>query len=385
MASYPSRPQSFQYGERPISSRTSYPTFLSATESLQLQARWAWHGLYDAFRWNVLFRTIANDPEIRANVYKSILLNTISLASIYTFELIVEPFVRDQERWLHRNIGWFYHVMWLLPVVGTSFYLNSTWVTIIAKRTFVLQHGGRATAHQPAGYTGMLKAIATSAYRVVMVFTSLLVSFGLGIIPYAGPAASFVFFCWLDSYYCFEFVWVARGMSLSRRVRHLEERWAYYLAFGLPSTAVCMLGSGLASAALFALIYPAYIILAMYAHPLPLDPYNPLPPSGSHTAEEDNIRHPSPFVPIRIPVFGLVIWLNDSIVRVLSVGGGTPQTSTSGGKQRSRALSDASESVEAGESYELESKGISVPQSQPIPRQVRQTRERVTLSRRKLD
>lgn len=28
------------------------------------------------------------------------------------------------------------------------------------------------------------------------------------------------------------FVWMAREMSLSRRVRHLEERWAYYLAFG---------------------------------------------------------------------------------------------------------------------------------------------------------
>lgn len=35
------------------------------------------------------------------------------------------------------------------------------------------------------------------------------------------------------------FIWIARGLSLSRRVRHLEERWAYYLAFGasiLPST-----------------------------------------------------------------------------------------------------------------------------------------------------
>lgn len=45
----------------------------------------------------------------------------------------------------------------------------------------------------------MLKAIATSAYRVVMVFTSLLVSFGLGIIPYAGPVFAFIFFCWIDS------------------------------------------------------------------------------------------------------------------------------------------------------------------------------------------
>lgn len=65
-------------------------------------------------------------------------------------------------------------------------------------------------------------------------------------------------------------------MSLSRRIRHLEERWAYYLAFGLPffllgllpltpfkyiiglpSTAICTWGTGLANAAIFALIFPA--------------------------------------------------------------------------------------------------------------------------------
>lgn len=34
------------------------------------------------------------------------------------------------------------------------------------------------------------------------------------------------------SYYCFEFVWISRGLSLTRRVRHIEERWGYYLAFG---------------------------------------------------------------------------------------------------------------------------------------------------------
>ena len=29
-----------------------------------------------------------------------------------------------QQRWFHRNLGWFYQVLWLLPVVGASFYLN---------------------------------------------------------------------------------------------------------------------------------------------------------------------------------------------------------------------------------------------------------------------
>lgn len=120
----------------------------------------------------------------------------------------------------------------------------------------------------------------------------------------------------------------------------------------------------------------------MHAHPQPLDPYNPLPPSTSD-ADSNTIRHPSPFVPIRIPVFALVIWLNDSIVRVLSVGGGGP-THGSRGYQKSRDLTELSESVEMGESYEMKGKGDSGGVTTPLPR-IRQTRERVALSRRKLD
>ena len=56
--------------------------------------------------------------------------------------------------------------------------------------------------------------------------------------------------------------------------------------------------------------------MAMHARPVPLNPYNPLPVSGEAT-----IRHPSPFMPIRLPIFAVVIWLNDWLVRLLSVGG----------------------------------------------------------------
>jgi len=276
------------------------------------------------------------------------LLNSLSLVSIYVFDLILHPLVKDREIWYHRSIGRFYQVLWLLPVVGTSFYFNATWCSIIAKRTYILQHGGRPTPLPPASYTGILTAIATSAYRLVMAFTSLLVSLGLGYIPVLGPVAGFIFLCWVDSYYCFEFVWIARGLPLSRRIRHLEERWAYYFAFGLPSATLCNWGSSLANVALFALLFPIYIIMAMHARPAPIDPYNPMPPSKAYPGENEVIRHPSPFVPIRLPIFSIVIWSNDSIVRVLNVIGGRPIVRHKEAA-RSRAFSDASEMAEDGE------------------------------------
>ena len=52
------------------------------------------------------------------------LLNSVSLISVYTFDLVLQPLVRDKQQWLHRNVGWFYKVLWLMPVVGASLYLN---------------------------------------------------------------------------------------------------------------------------------------------------------------------------------------------------------------------------------------------------------------------
>ncbi|KAF8162907.1 etoposide-induced protein 2.4-domain-containing protein [Crassisporium funariophilum] len=355
-AHYAARPQAPQYpgSTARLSSRSSYPTFLSVQDSVLLQLSWAWRGLYDAFRWGTVFITIASDAEIRANVYKSLLLNSLSLVSIYVFDLLLLPLVKDQQKWFHRNIGWFYQVLWLFPVVGVSLYLNGTWCTIIAKRTYLLQHGGRPVASQPASYTGMLKAMATSAYRVVMVCTSVLVSLALHSVPVVGPVAGFIFLCWVDAYYCFEFVWIARGLSLSRRMRHLEERWAYYFAFGLPSAALCTWGTGLANAALFALFFPVFIIMAMHARPVPLDPYNPMPPMPSSKPEENEvIRHPSPFIPIRLPIFAIVIWINDAIVKVISVIGGRPIVRHKAAS-RGRAFSDPSENVEDGDAGHVE-------------------------------
>lgn len=64
---------------------------------------------------------------------------------------------------------------------------------------YTLQHGARAAAEPPATYGGILNALATSAYRGVMVFTSVVVSFSLRLVPLAGPALGFVFLCWVDA------------------------------------------------------------------------------------------------------------------------------------------------------------------------------------------
>lgn len=138
-----------------------------------------------------------------------------------------------------------------------------------------------------------------------------------------------------------------------------------------------MWGGTLANAAIFALVLPLYIIMATDARPVPTSPYNPtftaqntfamknlptnptrsvytrysagmdgLGPAGvvgssefeslsrqvfikqeidmdmeAEGEGEGEIRYPSPFVPIRLPVFTPVLWMMDRVVTV-TVGKG---------------------------------------------------------------
>ncbi|KAI0031496.1 etoposide-induced protein 2.4-domain-containing protein, partial [Vararia minispora EC-137] len=294
------------------SARASYPTFLPFTESLWLQARWALKGFIDANRWDLVVRLVASDAEVRSNIFKSLLLNSISLLSVSVLDFLLHPLARGRpENWLHRNLGLFYQILWITPVVGVSLYLNGAWCTLVAKRVYTLRYGLSSYVAPPSvstnTYIAFLHALATSAYRGAMIITSVALSYALGFIPLAGRPAEFVYFAWVDAFYCFEFVWIARGLSLSKRVRHLEEHWAYYLAFGIPVAAFCMWGSALANAAFFALLFPSYIIMATHARPAPDDPYNP--------SDAPSITHPSPYVPIRVPVFAPVIAIDDAVLR----------------------------------------------------------------------
>lgn len=79
--------------------------------------------------------------------------------------------------------------------------------------------------------------------------------------------------------------------------------------------------------------------MAMYANPKPDNPYQPLPPP-EHEANPAAI-FPSPFVPIRIPFFAPVIWLNDQVINLLDI-------STGGRRRRPSAGGHQMEGVEEG-------------------------------------
>ena len=132
--------------------------------------------------------------------------------------------------------------------------------------------------------------------------------------------------------------------------------------------------------------------MAMHARPVPKNPYNPsgdvngrsASPS-SNDASDSQIRYPSPFIPIRLPIFAPVLWLNDRVVSLLSFLGGPrarPMNSLEKeGARRPRALSDSTvESAEEG----VDTTGVYDATGTAKNARTRE-RERFRVGRRKLD
>ncbi|GJJ12244.1 hypothetical protein Clacol_006485 [Clathrus columnatus] len=184
-----------------------------------------------------------------------------TIHSIYVFDYLLLPLVKGGTS--HFYINWFYRILWLFPLAAGSLYLNGNWAELVARRCFTLQHGMRAV-YTPPTYRG--------------------------------------------------FAWIAEGLTMAQRVNIVEERWAYFFAFGLLTAVPCSLLPGLGGTVLFALLLPSFIIKATHAVPVPKHPYSPLINTSQPQSTQTESIYPSPFIPIRLPIFTPVLTIDNFIV-----------------------------------------------------------------------
>lgn len=250
-------------------------------QSLRCHLNWARAGWWDGNRWPEAFKLIASSSEIRNGVLKGLLLSGTIAAVVFFFELAFFPKVLFQGPPVKNVqdmaesgsiIGGLGNVFWLYPLIGGSYLLASSWTSNIAQAAYKLRHGHvrRLTLSNPSLPPGTSRRLVQESYRIILIANYTVFYILLGRIPYLGRPLSFLFMCLVDGYYCFEQAWISRGWSLDRRMRYCEERWSYFIAFGLPSTAVSFFHpSGLLNLMLFMLVFPFCTVLAMLADPQP--------------------------------------------------------------------------------------------------------------------
>ncbi|KAI8971902.1 etoposide-induced protein 2.4-domain-containing protein [Mycotypha africana] len=129
-------------------------------------------------------------------------------------------------------------------------------------------------------------------------------------VPLIGSTVSFLNYCIIMAYYCFEYTWINQDWSIEQRMTYAEEHWAYCLGFGLPASALTFFLSTLRSNGVFALLFPSYIMMASVGVPEPA--------SSLLKKEIPFVANPSA-LPHKIPVFLGVRLLNQFIIRFIGI------------------------------------------------------------------
>ncbi|EPQ32062.1 uncharacterized protein PFL1_00260 [Pseudozyma flocculosa PF-1] len=333
---------------------------LGLAHSAKAHLTWARAGWSDANRWPEAIRLIANSSEIRNGILKGLFLSGVIAALVFFLELAFLPTVLFEQPLVASHsdsasvnspseaLGSLGNVFWLYPLIGGSYLLASSWTTDVAEAAYRLRHGHVRNALSIASFTppaGTSRRLVRESYRLFLIVNYAAVVVLLGRIPYLGRPLSFLFMSFVDGYYCFEQAWIARGWSLERRTRYCEERWSYFVAFGLPSTAVSFFHpSGLLNLMLFMLVFPFCTVLAMLANPQPRisasgssSTFSPDPSSAA--SNHDSTGPLSVFLPGRLPVFWPTIKLHRLVLRTFPALADVPQTATSKAFERSYAYS----------------------------------------------
>ncbi|KIS71613.1 uncharacterized protein UMAG_00055 [Mycosarcoma maydis] len=303
-------------------------------KSLYCHLNWARAGWWDGNRWSEALNLIASSREIRNGVLKGLVLSGTISAVVFFFELAFFPKVLFQQT--HDQhvqgvvesgsiVGGLGNVFWLYPLIGGSYLLASSWTSDIANAAYKLRHGHvrRLTLSNPSLPPGTSRRMLQESYRMILIVNYTIFYLLLGRIPYLGRPLSFLFMCLVDGYYCFEQAWISRGWSLDRRMRYCEERWSYFVAFGLPSTAVSFFHpSGLLNLMLFMLVFPFCTVLAMLADPQPrisasgtlAASSNGFGVAGGHVYANGPLHR---LVPSRLPIFWPTVKLHRLVLQLL--------------------------------------------------------------------
>ncbi|CEP07224.1 hypothetical protein [Parasitella parasitica] len=224
-------------------------------------------GIKEAFNWNRVISLITTSKSIQHTLLKSLALNGVVYLGII---IVLEAFYNTPDHHLFGKIA---------------------------------QH--QATDQQTS------ISLASSINTIILYGNFALFITFLRYIPFVGSMLSFLTYCIVMAYYCFEYKWMGQDWTIEQRMVYAEEHWAYCLGFGLPATTIIFFLSTLRAGGVFALVYPNYIMMASVASPEPLTTHSMANSVG-------------PFVlPFRIPVFFAIRLMNQAIIQAIRTLGGS--------------------------------------------------------------
>lgn len=173
-----------------------------------------------------------------------------------------------------------FYVLWFYPLYVFSFILSTLWYNDIAKYGFLAIKKDEPTStdqqslqdqssspnstqtSRSTDFGGVMIGIAEQAYSLILLNTFFLQVQLTNMIPYIGLPLNFVLTSWMYAYYCFEYKWNFKGLSLDKRLDFFESNWAFFAGFGSPCILSMFVFSRLVSYGILAILFPLFVLTA---------------------------------------------------------------------------------------------------------------------------
>ncbi|OCF36736.1 hypothetical protein I316_01332 [Kwoniella heveanensis BCC8398] len=245
-------------------------------------------GLRDGLKLEKSWNLVWSDRELRTLVLKSTMINLLSLlllslSSLIFSPLLVHPISPTMET-RTKEIGMWYNILLSWPVFVVCFWVNASWGPSISRRAQSTLHpshrfqpspASTPTSATPSSFSSKKADLNSSPYswvftavaRILLISDFTLVSRLIGMTPLVGRLAAFAYMCVIDAYYFFEWNFLQKHWPLDHRIQYMQDRTAYMFGFGLPATFITSFGPPLVKMAVFALIYPFFVLQAIQSRP----------------------------------------------------------------------------------------------------------------------
>ena len=244
---------------------------------------------------------IRDSPTVRKKLCETWVLNGFVLAfSVIAFDHVVIPLLHffintfmslllGDEQQSEPQVGfivslvWYlFSALWVLPLFWLNKPISSLWFLEIADE--VLRHMKEEDTQNSRNKSKskvlksrkkgpeVSKWIADMLFSLVLECLFLLQAMVVGLIPAIGIFLSYSHLTLLYSLYSFEYAWMDHRVSVNQRIAMIEEKWPYFMGFGLPLTvATALPNSFIISACVFAVLFPLFLIIACDTEPMSSD------------------------------------------------------------------------------------------------------------------
>ncbi|KAG1445195.1 hypothetical protein G6F56_009996 [Rhizopus delemar] len=227
---------------------------MATLEKSSVQQHWSYFisGIEDASNWPKTFLLLYSSKSIQKAVLTTLGLNGLLFLG---GQLLLEAFPR-------KLFGIPYLHLLGFPMYFGLLSINGQYFGKVAEKSYQIQ---RSQQQKPV--TNPVQNVASGIFTTILYINCGITAAILSNIPVLGMPLSLLMNCIITSYYCFEYKWIYMGWNIEQRLSFMEKHWSFFLGFGFPMTILTFFLTFLRSGAIFNLVYPFFIIMAILAVP----------------------------------------------------------------------------------------------------------------------